>query len=267
MTWLLKTIMRRFFIISVVLLLACTVKGFSKDFHVSAFPVAIFSPDGTSVYYVQFDLRANVRKTGGFCRIYARTREICIISEAVSIHKLSLATGKNDSIATLPRPPWVRPGEWRPRTYWFDGEAATMWWLPGGDLPLEVHGPRTSAISLQGLREMRQAIFVSSGPEWTDSPIDNPRPTLWTELKYVVSGSVELVSRSCYSDDVSCCLVALDHDRKTSRLLATGSDRGRKLPSFRYKDMLFYSRLKGPVTDLEDFFDSGVVLQSGVPSF
>jgi hypothetical protein len=241
--------MWRFFAISVVVLLSCCVQGFSGDIRVSAFPAAVFSQDGTSVYYVQSDLHANVRRTGTFSPVYARNKEIRIVSEVVSIHKCDLATGKNETVATLPVPPWSGTGQWVPRIFWFDGEAAKMWWSPDGELQYEVHGPTTTTVNRQGIRETRQAILFGADAKWTDSPFYGFTPTLRTALKYVVSGSMELITSWRYGDYGSYYLVVLDHDRRTARLLATGSDWDRKRIPYSYESVLYGSRIKGPVKD------------------
>ena len=236
--------MRTFFTNSAVLLLSCCVQTFSKDIRLSAFPAAVFAPDGRSVYYVQSDLGANVRK-GSFRLVYARSIEIRIISEVISIHKLDLATSKNEIIATLPPPPWVGTGEWVPRVFWFDGESAKMGYSTDGELWYEIHGP--TSVTLNGkVRQTTQADFVSSDPKWTYLSSALPEPTLRTELKDVVSGSIEVVTTWRYGDQGSYSLAVLDHDRRTVRLLATGSDRDRKL-THSYKTMLYSSRLKAPL--------------------
>lgn len=248
--------MRKSVAIPVALLVSCSIQGLAKDIRVTGFPAAAFSPDGTSVFYLQSDLRANVRRTGSYSLVYARNKEIRITSEVISIHKLDLATGKNELVATLQQPPWAGTGRWVPRIFWFDGETAKLWWSPDGELQFEVHGPPSTTVNAQGIREARQAILVSSNassnPNWTDSPFDKSRPTLRTELKYVVSGSLELVTSWLYGDQGSYYLVVLDHDRRTATGHATGSDWDRKL-TYSYQAMLAHSRLKGLVREPRDF--------------
>jgi hypothetical protein len=181
-------------VLGCVLLLSCCVQTFSKDIRVSAFPAAVFGPDGGSVYYVQSDLRANVRKSG-FRLVHARSIEIRIISEVISIHKL----------ATLPPPPWVGTGEWVPRVFWFDGESAKMWYSPDGELQYEIHGP--TSVTLNGkVRQTTRSDFAGSNNRWTDLSAAFPDPTLRPELKDVVSGSREVVTSWRYGDGISVLL-------------------------------------------------------------
>jgi hypothetical protein len=190
-------------VLGCVLLLSCCVQTFSKDIRVSAFPAAVFGPDGGSVYYVQSDLRANVRKSG-FRLVYAKSIEIHIISEVISIHKFDLATSENAVIATLP-PPWVGTGEWVPRVFWFDGESAKMWYSPDGELQYEIHGP--TSVTLNGkVRQTTRSDFAGSNNRWTDLSAAFPDPTLRPELKDVVSRSREVVTSWRYGDGISVLL-------------------------------------------------------------
>jgi hypothetical protein len=249
-------ITQRCFTVAAVTLF-CSSCCFGKDVTVKAFLAAMFASDGTSVYYLQSDLDANVRRTGSFFNsegplLLARQKEIRIISEAISIHKLDLATGGDETIVTLQRPPWVGTKEWEPRQFWFDGESARMWLAPDDELQYEVHGPITTTVHRQGVRETRQYIFVSSDPKWTVSTFDANtfRSTLQTELKYVVSGGMELITSWRYGDYGNYFLVVLDHNHRTVRVLLTGSDWDRSLLLHSdYEGMLYKSRLKGPVRD------------------
>jgi hypothetical protein len=244
-----KISVRRFFAGSVVLLGFSCLPAFSKDIRVSAFLTAAFSPDGTSVYYVQSDLQANVRRRGSFSLVYARNKEIRVTSEVFSIHKLDLATGKNETVATLQRPPGVGTGDWVPRVFWFGGESARMWWSQDGEIQYEVDGPTAIAVNEQGVRETRQTTLVSADQKWSYLPHGRLRPTLKTELKYAVFGSMELVTSWRWGDQGHYYLALLDHDHRTAKLLATGSDEDGKPAFYSYERMRYQSRVNGPIKD------------------
>jgi hypothetical protein len=228
-----------------VLLLSCSFQAFSKSIRVTAFPASTFSPDGTSVYYVRSELQADLRRVGSFSLVYARNKEIRVISEIISIHKFDLATGRDEVVATLPRPAWAGTGKWVARQFWFDGEEAKMWWSRDGELQYQIRGPWTVTMTKQGVHQAKKASFASSDPRWTDWVPHGPTPTLRTEQKFVVSGNLELVTSWRFGDQGRYYLVILDHSRKAARMLATGSDLDRKLAPFSYHDMLLGSELVG----------------------
>ena len=253
--------MRSFFSISVLLLFLCCLPGLGEDVHVTAFPTAVFSPDGSAVYYVQFDLHADVRdrKVSPELTVGATMR---VIDEVVSIHKFDLANGNSELVTMLPQPPWVGLAWKVAYGFWFNHQEAKMWWSPVGELQYEVHGPPAILVNKQVVWYSKTPTFVSSNKAWADLSyasynrdhvfIINPfYDRHKTELKYVVAGSKEVITSYRDGQEAQYYLVVLDHDRRTAKLLATGSDEDRRHPAhfYTYDWMLGRSRLKGPLKE------------------
>jgi hypothetical protein len=241
---------RIFSAVSIVLVGTCCSLAFGKDIRVSAFPAAVFSPDGAAVYCLQLDLHADVRhrRTNSEGAVSAMVH---VIDEVVSIRKFDLASGRSLIVTTLPRPPWVGLDLEGFIGAWFNHRQAKMWWSPDGELQYEVHGPPAILVNKKVVWYSKTPTFASSDPRWASLSYDMYQRSLRTELKYVVFGSKEVVTSYRDGQESSSHLVVLDHDLKTARLLATGSDEDRKRPGnlYTYDQLLSLSRLKGTLKE------------------
>lgn len=251
--------MRSPFLISVFPIFICCLPALGKDVRVSAFPTAVFSPDGSAVYYVQLDLHADLRDRKVSWQDLTVSATMRVVDEVVSIHKFNLADGSSELVRRLPQPPWVGVTWQAGDVVSFERQEARMWWSPDGELQYEIHGPPVTLVNKQMVWGRQTPTFVSSNTVWADLSytayerdhilLINPfYDSHKTELKYVVSGSKEVITS--YPGGMH-YLVVLDHDLRTARLLATGSDEDRRHPAhfYTYDWQLGLSRLKGPLKE------------------
>jgi hypothetical protein len=181
-----------------------------------------------------------------------------VLHEVVSIRKFDLVNGKSNVVTILPQPLWIGLGLAVAKGSWFNHQEAKMWWSSSGELQYEVHGPPVTLVNNQIVWYSKTPTLVSSNPTWTYLSYEayhrsqvfianRGYSSRRTELKYVLSGSKEVLTSYRDGQVSSYYLVILDHDRRTLRLLATGSDEDRKKPAhfYTYDWMVGASRLKG----------------------
>lgn len=189
------------------------------------YPDAIFSPDATAVYYIEFEMSTRVHTVFSLSKyIPIPGDEITvkhrIDKEVITIHRVVLATGQDEVIARLPRPPWVghtliaqaTSGDWL-----FQDQDAQLKW--SGHLQYEVIGPcRKAWGKCQPCLTSEDRAWGTRAPEPYSSGFSKQRR---------VTGNLELLHSimSRFKVQNPAALYLVDHEHQSIRILAAASKR------------------------------------------